>query len=374
MFGSGPRWVLSGTSMTSFLQRLSVSIWAAARRGLRGLGRRVQSTPWLSDWVYAPVPERHPDADYRDYNGWYFGLLDQQERMLADGPRMSFYHAMISREVRKGDRVIDLGTGTGVLAAWSAHAGAAQVYALDHSAILDTAKRVAEANGLQQIEFVAVHSTDFAVPEKVDVIVHEQMGDYLFDEGMVANVCDLRDRMLKPGGRILPSRFEWFCEPVMLNENRRIPFVWEMNAHGYDYACLRSDRPDEPEYYRQSSGDLNVVERFLGDAAPALVVDLETMDPVAGLPGNLTIRREVKEAGQLDGLVIFFEVRSGDDLKLSSGPLDAGRAPHWAFRILRVDTRQVAAGDMIEVELGVGRWTDPDSWRWSVDIRPGVPA
>jgi protein arginine N-methyltransferase 1 len=41
------------------------------------------------------------------------------------------------------------------------------------------------------------------------VILHEQMGDYLFDEAMVTNVCDLRDRLLKRGGLILPSCFDF---------------------------------------------------------------------------------------------------------------------------------------------------------------------
>lgn len=355
--------------MTTFLQGLSVSFWSAGRRALRGLGRWVQARAWLSDWFYAPVPERSPEAAYRDFNGWYFGLLDQQERMLADEPRMAFYHAMITRHIRRGDRVIDLGTGTGVLAAWAARAGAAQVYALDHSAILETAKTVAAANGLTGIDFVAVHSADFTLPDRVDVILHEQMGDYLFDEGMVANVCDLRDRLLKPGGRIWPSRFAWYCEPVQLREERRVPFIWEMNVRGYDYACLHAQRPDEPEYYRQASCDLGVVAAFLGTPAPALTLDLQTIDAATGLPGGLTIERVVTRAGRLDGLVVFFEVQVDDDLRLSSSPLDPGRAPHWGFRILRTDADDLAVGDVVTIELAVGRWADPDTWQWTHTTR-----
>lgn len=356
--------------MQSFLQRLSVSFWSALRGGLGWLGHRVHSTPWLSGWVYAPLPQRHPDADYRDYNGWIFGCIDSQERMLADGPRMAFYHALITRELPAGSRVIDLGTGTGVLAAWAARAGAAQVWALDHSVILETARTVAAANGLDQINFVSTHSTDFKLPEPVDVIVHEQMGDFLFDEGMVSNVCDLRDRLLKPGGRILPSRFAWFCEPVMLREDRRVPFLWEMNVHGYDYACLAEEQPNEPEYFRHASCDLQLVERFLGAAEPTLRFDLETMTGVAELPRELTVTRTVMADGLLDAVAVFFEVEAAEGaLRLSSSPLDAGRAPHWAYRLLRVRQRRVAAGDVIAVELTVGRWEDPDSWEWSVAVR-----
>ncbi len=355
--------------MTTFLQRFSVGFWSALRRALGRLGRRVQSTPWLSGWVYAPVPERHPDADYRDYNRWIFSVLDQQECMLADRPRMTFYQRLIEQGVRPGDRVIDLGTGTGVLAAWAARAGAAQVWALDHSPILETARAVAAANRVENVSFVDTHSTDFQLPEKVDVIVHEQMGDFLFDEGMVANVCDLRDRLLKPGGRILPSRFDWYCEPVMLRPEGRVPFIWELNAGGYDYSCLADGRPEEPEYFRRASCDPRLVSSFLGEAAPALELDLATIEGVAGLPNDLLITRRVTQAGQLDGLAVFFEVTAAEGLHLSSSPLNPGRAPHWAYRILRVSQRQVAEGDVIEVDLNVGRWADPDTWEWSVHLR-----
>jgi type I protein arginine methyltransferase len=336
---------------------------------LRGLGHRVRATKRLRDWFYPPVAVRHPDADYREFNADYFGLFDQQERMLADGPRMAFYHALIARHVQPGDRVIDLGTGTGVLAAWAAQAGADRVYALDHSTILETAKTVAAFNGVERVEFVAGHSEIFTLEDKVDVIVHEQMGDYLFDEDMVANVCDLRDRLLRPGGRIVPSQFEWYCEPVTVRANRRVPFIWEIKVPGYDYGCLRSQRPDEPEYFRQASSDLALVEAFLGEPYPAIEIDLHTLDATEGLPREVTIRRPVVRAGRLDGLAVYFQVTGGGDLKLSSSPLDAARAPHWGYRILRTDTEELAVGDVVTAKLRVDRWAEVNTWDWAVTVR-----
>jgi hypothetical protein len=60
------------------------------------------------------------EAGYRAFNERYFASFHQQERMLADGPRMRFYQAAINRHVQPGARVIDLGSGTGILAAMAA--------------------------------------------------------------------------------------------------------------------------------------------------------------------------------------------------------------------------------------------------------------
>ena len=59
---------------------------------------------------------------------------------------------------------------------------------------------LAAENGIENVDFEDVHSTKLYLEEPVDVILHEQIGDFLFDEAMVPNVCDLRDRLLKPGG------------------------------------------------------------------------------------------------------------------------------------------------------------------------------
>lgn len=307
---------------------------------------------------------RPPAERYRDFNGRYFADFYEQERMLADGPRMAFYHAAIQRHVHPGDRVIDLGTGTGILAALAARRGAAVVHAIDHSPILIHARTLAAANGITSISFADVHSTEFNLPEPVDVILHEQMGDCLFDEDMVANVTDLRDRLLKPGGRIVPSRFEFYCEPVKVRDARHVPFIWELNVHGYDYSVLERQRPQDPGYYHLRSSDLGRVEHCLGEPAPALTFDLHTVHE-ADLPRALTFRRTVVHPGRLDGYAVYFRALVDDDLALGSGPLDSGRAPHWGFRLLRTDRADFAAGEVIEVRLTIGAWTDLDSWRWS---------
>ena len=298
-----------------------------------------------------------------------FAGFHEQERMLADRRRMDFYHAAIARHIQPGDRVIDLGTGTGILAALAARRGAAHVYAIDHSEILAHAKTLAAANRIENVEFVATHSTAFSTDESVDVILHEQMGDCLFDESMVANVTELRDRVLKPGGLILPSVFEFYCEPIKVKDRRVVPFIWELNVHGYDYSSLERQRPQDPGYYHLVSTDPDLIEHFLAEPEPALRIDLQTLQE-ADLPGEITFVRTVVNAGRMDGLAVYFRARVDQDLTLSSNPLDPARAPHWGYRILRTERDEFAVGDEIEIRLMAGRWPELDSWRWSHVKRP----
>lgn len=354
------------------LQRLSAAGFGLLRRGLTRARSWVEAHPKLAAWLYAES-DKSREARYREFNGWYFANFYEQEKMLADQPRMDFYHTAIQRHIQPGDRVIDLGTGTGILAAFAARRGAEKVYAIDHSEILRHARTLAVHNRIENVEFVATHSKEFTLDERVDVIVHEQMGDCLFDESMVANVTDLRDRLLKPGGLILPSRFELYCEPIKVTDRRVIPHLWELNVHGIDYSCLDRQRPQEPEYYHLRSSDPSLVEYFVGEPEPILSVDLHTLVD-ADMPTELHLSRTVVHPGRLDGFAVFFRARVDDDLALSSGPLDRVRAPHWGFRILRTDRDQLELGDILDFTLRVERWTDPESWRWSYVKRSDVPS
>ena len=59
----------------------------------------------------------------------------EQEKMLSDKRRMDFYYNLIKKYVKASSKmtVLDVGTGTGVLACWSCLAGASKVIAIDHS-------------------------------------------------------------------------------------------------------------------------------------------------------------------------------------------------------------------------------------------------
>lgn len=342
------------------LQRFSARIFDALRQFFAFGRRSIQARPWLSAWFY---PIRTEEDKYREHNGRMFADFHEQERMLADRPRMAFYEAMIARHIKPGDRVVDLGTGTGILAALAARQGAAQVYAIDHSDILKHARTLADANRIENVEFIPVHSSAFELDEPVDVILHEQMGDCLFDEGMVANVTDLRDRMLKPGGLILPSRFELYCEPVKISDGRHVPFIWELEVCGYDYACLRDERPQNEDYYSLFECDPGFVDTFLCKPEPVMTLDLQTVDEME-FPFDFTFSRTVVHSGRLDGYAVYFRAMVDEDLVLSSDPTDPGRAPHWGVRLLRIDQDDLKAGDTITTRITALQWSDRNSWRW----------
>ncbi len=82
-------------------------------------------------------------------------------RMLNDDRRTSSFQLAIRRTVKPGDVVIDIGTGTGVLAITAAKAGARHVYAIEATGMSKIARRMVEANCVgDRVTVVEAHSFD----------------------------------------------------------------------------------------------------------------------------------------------------------------------------------------------------------------------
>lgn len=303
-----------------------------------------------------------------------FTSLLSHERMLADRVRVDTYHEAISRHVRPGQTVIDLGTGTGILALFAAARRPAKVYALDHSDLLDVARKVARHNRADCIEFVGVNSRAFTPPEPVDVIIHEQIGDELLTENMLDNLLDLKRRCLKPGGRILPAVFELFLEPVQLRSNRRIPYLWEQPVHGVDFSILRDDALIErfkPPDYGCCLLEPSSVETLLCSPWPILKFDLNSMNSPDELEKCIQVSKSACRPGRMDGLMLYFRVVFDDDLAFDTSPLSP--ATHWRSRLFRTPARQLEAGEKIEFELGLTDPADVHSWTFAINAQGEQP-
>ena len=60
---------------------------------------------------------------------------------------------------------------------------------------------------------------------------------------------------------------------------------------------------------------------------------------------------------------------------ITSGPF-AHRAAHWGFRLLRLPRRELAVGDILDIDVRVAlgsSWEDLDGWRWRVTRRGDPP-
>ncbi len=109
----------------------------------------------------------------------------------------------LEAHVTPGDRVLDVGTGSGILALAAARLGASRVLALDErDDAVQVARENVTRNGLDGIVVVAPGSDVPAMDEAAfDRIVHNIRADVL--EAMAGSLA----RPLRPGGRLIGSGF-----------------------------------------------------------------------------------------------------------------------------------------------------------------------
>jgi hypothetical protein len=148
----------------------------------------------------------------------YYGLLVHQQNMLQDGVRTSAYQHAITANAAdfEGKTVMDVGTGSGVLAWFATQAGAAKVWAVEASNVADRAAVLLAANGVgDRVTVVKAKVEDVVLPggggqddggqQRVDTLVSEPMGFMLIHEQMLKSYIVARQLFLKPGGRMFPS-------------------------------------------------------------------------------------------------------------------------------------------------------------------------
>jgi len=143
----------------------------------------------------------------------------EHARMLHDERRTRDYLAAIAEAVRPGDVVLDIGTGSGVLAIAAARAGARRVYAVEASDIAAVAAHVFAANGVEDtVTLVPGWSRELDLPEPADLLVAEIIGNEPLEEEILETTLDARRRLLKPGARLIPNALTLLARPLLLPE------------------------------------------------------------------------------------------------------------------------------------------------------------
>lgn len=164
-----------------------------------------------------------PSADDRlaglDHNEVrYFTSYDHHgihEEMLKDEVRTRSYRDAIyqNKHIFRDKVVLDVGCGTGILSMFAVRAGAKHVIGVDMSSIIQKAKLIVAANGMQnKITLLQGKMEEVELPldkmhnGKVDIIVSEWMGYFLLYESMLDTVLYARDAYLADGGKIFPDK------------------------------------------------------------------------------------------------------------------------------------------------------------------------
>lgn len=238
--------------------------------------------------------------------------------MLRDVVRTASYDDALRQVVRPGSKVIDFGTGTGVLAIFAARHGAARVDAIDRSPFVHRARRIAIDSGFPEIRFHHGDQDTFSTDDPADVIVSEWMGHFLFTEAMMGPLLALRERWLERDGVMVPARIglhaALFTDEAFHDE---LAFL-----HGDPYGIDFSSIAEEP---LRRCHQVRVEERQVDPHR----FDLGTLDmkTVATPPEILSATGRARSASRAYGIVAWFSAELTDTIGFGTGPDDA--PTHW---------------------------------------------
>ncbi len=165
----------------------------------------------------------------------YWSMTEGVFNCLIDTERTKAFKKAIQNTVKKGDVVVDMGTGSGVLAMLAADSGASMVYAVEiDKKNVATLKDTFATNGYSEvITILEGDATTISLPEKIDVIISEMVATGLIEELQVQAMNNML-RFGKENVRVLLNKMEQYIDLVYNNNS----------YYGHTFNIVRYEYPD----------------------------------------------------------------------------------------------------------------------------------
>ncbi len=290
----------------------------------------------------------------------FYDDLHEHFRMLRDDVRTDGYRRAIDEVVGENSVVLDLGCGTGILSVFASRAGAARVYAIECAAIGRLAEAIFAANATPVV-LLRGKADEVSIPERINVLVSEWMGLFLFREKMFEAVVSMRDRVLAEDGVMLPSRVRLFAalasSPYLCEERD----YFAARPHGVSYA------PAADWLATRAFSRAFEPSELCSEAA--LLASLDMLTCSAALP-SMDATFKIAQAAELHAICGWFDAQLSPSHAFDTGP--SSPLTHWEqmcfpFR----EPLRVEVGDTVSISiraLRIGKDAAP-SWQWTVTHR-----
>jgi hypothetical protein len=288
-------------------------------------------------------------------------IIDEHRQYLVDHTRLAAFESAVASVVRPGQVVLDLASGTGIMGLLACVAGASRVYSIEMGGMIEVAREVARANGYgDRVVFIKGYSTHVDLPEKVDVVVADQIGNFGFNAGVIEYFADARRRFLKPDGVTLPLRMSLMLAPIDAPDLFGKVDFWNSSPGGFDFRSTRVLAANTGYQVNLSP------ESICGDAVAIANIDLNhaTIETFHG-EATAVIRR----SGKMDGLGGWFTAVLAAGISMTNSPLASEQIQRRQVYFPIDRAVQVVEGDLVRIRMTI---RPIDSLvNWNVDVLSG---
>ncbi|WP_042443217.1 tetratricopeptide repeat protein [Azospirillum sp. B510] len=291
--------------------------------------------------------------------GWHLPMINDFERNEA-------YKRSLERAVKPESLVLEIGTGSGIVAMMAARAGARKVVTCEVNPILArVAKETVARNGYAaRIDVVPRLSTQLTVgeggdlPEKADVFVSELINIGMLAPRMLSVLQHARTHLVKPGGAIIPRASTVYAMLVETPELARINPVETID--GFDMGSFDVFR--SPGYQQIDLG----ADAHTPLSKPFTALDF---DFTRNMPeeGERVIDITIVTAGTCHGVAFWFDLFMDDEVVYRSE--SRARTNHWKQAMTFLEKPiLLSAGDRLRI---VARY-DNNQISFGVDAPTGA--
>ena len=297
-----------------------------------------------------------------------YDFLDIHKMMLSDSIRTSSYCDAIRTLVKKDMVVIDFGSGTGILSIASVKAGAKKSFAIEKATIAKASKKIIYDNGLSsKIVVIKGDVNHLELPEKADIIVSEWMGIHVFQENMLFDLLDVKDKHLKEGGILIPNMVSLFIAPIKtetINE-KEIAF-WEAPLEGISLKEIGWLSMNDTYIDNISAYDL------ASDGKCVFILNLHEIQKNELNKIVMTEEFSFEKPQRINGICGWFTAQLSEEIVLDTGPHAA--PTHWKQTIYPIYPGvDVNTGDTMIARIIAEPNNGFTHFTWSVSVKGKEP-